>query len=262
MPPVMLCEVRMAKPRWSIAAGGVLNSGAAAVALRQAGSWLSHQIKERQVAFGQVGDLGRPVIHLHVDVRVIIGMPRRIVVVVPEALQIRRQAAGTRTGNQQVTTVLKQQLLQSGINVCLTASSLALVGRQRGLLGGGFAQVERDAVEQRMKILYVRGLERRRNFLRRRVNLCRHARVRVFAAIIRGVIHRVIRARRDNQREAVAILEFERRAVGLQRAAVRQHDQLRLVFQAVVERARKRPGGPCPATVCAPCESFNSMLPV
>ena len=54
-----------------------------------------HEIEQRQRALGEIGRFGEPVIHLDVDVRVVVGMPRWIVAVVPEALEIRRQAART-----------------------------------------------------------------------------------------------------------------------------------------------------------------------
>ena len=112
----MLCEVRMAKPRLANLPSAVLNSFAAAVALRHAGKLAVHQIKKRLGALGQIGRLGEPVIHLDVDVRVIIGMPRRLVVVVPKPLQIRGQTAGARTGNQQVAAILEQQFLKLRVN--------------------------------------------------------------------------------------------------------------------------------------------------
>ena len=49
------------------------------------------------MALGQVGNLGRPVVHLHVDVGMIIGMPRRVGAVIPEPLQF----AGNPPGREQ-----------------------------------------------------------------------------------------------------------------------------------------------------------------
>ena len=44
------------------------------------------EIEERLVAFGQIADFGRPVIHLDIDVDVVIRAPRRGDVLRPDAL--------------------------------------------------------------------------------------------------------------------------------------------------------------------------------
>ncbi len=133
-----------------------------------------HQVKKWDRTFGEIGRLGEPVVHLDVDIRVIIGMPRRIVAVVPETLQICRQTAGPRTGNQQVTAVLEKQFFQLRINRG-GGLDFALVGGQGGLFGGRFAEVERHPVEQGMKIVFMRGLEHVVSFCRRPPGLFDHA---------------------------------------------------------------------------------------
>ncbi len=64
-------------------------------------------IHQRQSAVGQITHLGRPIVHLQIDVGVIIRIPRRRHRIVPFALQIGRQRSGPRTGHEQVTAVLK-----------------------------------------------------------------------------------------------------------------------------------------------------------
>jgi hypothetical protein len=44
------------------------------------------------MAFGEVGRLGQPIIHLDVDVGVVIAAPWRVITVVPKPLQVGRQA--------------------------------------------------------------------------------------------------------------------------------------------------------------------------
>ena len=51
--------------------------------LAPCGKLAGNQIKQRRVALGESGDLRRPVIHLHIDVRVIIAVPGRIVIISP-----------------------------------------------------------------------------------------------------------------------------------------------------------------------------------
>ena len=163
-----------------------------------------HQIKQRPRALGEIRRLGEPVIHLDVDVRVIIGMPRRIVAVVPKPLQVRGQSTRTRTGNQQVTAVLEKQFFELWVNRG-GRENLALVGGQGDLSGERFSEIECDAVEQGMEISFMRGLERVVIFCRSFSDLLGYARVRVFAAIIFCKIHRVIRSGCDDEREAVAV---------------------------------------------------------
>ena len=89
------------------------------------------EVKERLVAFRQVGHLRRPVIHLGVDVERPVGAPRRTHGVVPDPLQIRREAAGARAGDQQVATVLVKQRGQAGIGLALDETREAFIGGQQ-----------------------------------------------------------------------------------------------------------------------------------
>ncbi len=132
---------------------------------------------------------------------------------------------------------MEKQFFELRVNRC-GGQNFALVGGQGGLSDGRLPQIERHAVEERMKIIFMRGFERVIVFCRRTGNLFRHMRVRVFAAITFCVVHRVIRARRDDEHETVTIGKFQRRAVRLQRAAGIDGNQLRLVFKSVGERAR------------------------
>ena len=181
----MLCEVRMAKPRVVIAPADVLNSRRSGGRLAPRPEAGCRPDRKAACALGQVGRLGGPVVHLDVDVRVVIGMPRRIVAVVPQPLQIGRQAAGARAGNQQVAAILEKQFFQLRDQPLSAALNFALVGGQGGLSAGGLSQIERHAVEERLKILFVRRLQRRRSFSPPRfATSFGHARVRIFAAIV------------------------------------------------------------------------------
>ena len=61
-----------------------LRDAAAGVRLRER----VHQIKQRLVAFGEITNFRRPVIHLDVDVEMIIAVPGGVHFVVPEPLKI------------------------------------------------------------------------------------------------------------------------------------------------------------------------------
>ena len=54
------------------------------------------ELVQRLVQLGEVADLGRPVVHLHVDVEVPVAVPRRLDFLGPDALQVGRQSAGPR----------------------------------------------------------------------------------------------------------------------------------------------------------------------
>ena len=62
-------------------------------------------IKERTVQFREVGRLCRPVIHLHIDIGMDIGVPGRRVAVVPDSLQIGRKRDTTAGADEQVTPI-------------------------------------------------------------------------------------------------------------------------------------------------------------
>ena len=58
------------------------------------------EIEERSSRLREVRHLGRPVVHLDVDVDVIVGAPRRLQLLVPEALEVGRHAARARRRDQ------------------------------------------------------------------------------------------------------------------------------------------------------------------
>ena len=59
------------------------------------------------MAFGEVGRFGRPIVHLDVDIEVVIAVPGRLELVVPQPLEVGWQAPGARAGHKQVTAILK-----------------------------------------------------------------------------------------------------------------------------------------------------------
>ena len=75
------------------------------------------------------GRLGEPVVHLQVDVVVVVAVPRRLQVLVPLALQVRRQRGVGGRGAQQVAPVVEVQQRQAGIRPPLPHAPDPLVGR-------------------------------------------------------------------------------------------------------------------------------------
>ena len=89
-------------------------------------------------------DLGRPVVHLGVDVDGVLAVPGRLELVVPDALQVGRLAAGAARRDQQVAAVLEEQGGERGIGRCLATRARArrsagprpAAGRGRATRGG------------------------------------------------------------------------------------------------------------------------------
>ena len=102
--------------------------------------------EQRLLAFRQVCQLGRPVVHLRVDVDRVTAIPGRDRVFVPHPLQVQRLPAWARSADHQVTAELEQEGCQGGIG-CLGELFEPFVGRHR-LLFGRRNQFEIDSVEQ------------------------------------------------------------------------------------------------------------------
>ena len=70
-------------------------------------------IEEGEVAIGEVGGFCGPVVHLHVDVRVDVRVPRCIGLIVPDTLQIGGNIDRTTAGrNHEVATIVEVELLE------------------------------------------------------------------------------------------------------------------------------------------------------
>ena len=95
------------------------------------------------MALSQVGLLRRPVVHLDVDVRVIVAVPRRPVALVPDSLKVGRQAPWPGTADQQVAAVLEEEALQFGVFRAALVGGKPLVRWQGGEVVGRFARVEK-----------------------------------------------------------------------------------------------------------------------
>ena len=161
--------------------------------------------------------LGRPVVHLGVDVDRVLAAPGRGQAVVPDALEIGRLAAGARAADEQVAAVLEEERGEGRI-VARGEAAHALVGRQVGF--GRSAEVERHAAEQALVFRGMRseqlvvGLARggREGFAVQRVGVAADV---VVAAETGG------RGDEDECRAGAAHVQLL--AVGAQRTAVDDH---------------------------------------
>src|ERR1041385_5784132 len=162
------------------------------------------EVEERKLTLGEICYFRRPIIHLDVDVGVVIRMPRWIVAVIPQPLEIGGQPSGTGAGNEQVTTILKEKLLELGIDG-VDGQQFALVSRQGALRTRGIAEMRRNAIEHRLKILQMRGLEPGIAGSRSSIYLHREPSVRVCPTEIILRIPGIISSSRHEQGQGVAI---------------------------------------------------------
>ncbi|MNL83243.1 hypothetical protein D3C87_2108430 [compost metagenome] len=65
-----------------------------------------YHLKQRLVAFAEVGHFNGPIIHFGIDIHGVFTIPRWIELVVPFALQVGRMASRTATRNEQVACEL------------------------------------------------------------------------------------------------------------------------------------------------------------
>jgi hypothetical protein len=107
------------------------------------------EVKERFVAFSQVADLGGPVVHLKVDVQRVVRPPGRLHQIVPDALKVARLAARAGGRDHQVATIVEKQRLKARIGEAARPLGQTFIGRQVPGRGGGAAEAECCALEQR-----------------------------------------------------------------------------------------------------------------
>ncbi len=179
-------------------------AGGAEHLLRRPAAGLAHGLDVPVVGgggLGEVGDFGEPVVHLEVDVAVVVGGPGRGGRVVPDALEVGGQRAGSRGGDQQVAAVLEEERLQGPVRGAGSTGVGAqqLVGRQVGQL---LTDVEGDSVEQGAVVVHVSVADALVRGGRRGVDGGRDVRVRVLTAVGgKGV--RVVGACREEEPRAV-----------------------------------------------------------
>ena len=94
--------------------------------------------------FGEVGQLGRPVVHLRIDVGGVIAAPGCLHPGIPDSLQVGGLAAGLRAADQQVAAKLEVRRHQRGVLGPVEGQQPVI---DRPVLGIGMPQVQLHAVE-------------------------------------------------------------------------------------------------------------------
>ena len=122
---------------------------------RRLGQVHDHRV-QRLDTLGQIARLGRPVIHLGVDVDGVLAAPRRAHAGIPQALQRRRLSAWSRAAQQEVTAELKVESYELRV-VAACEPPDPLVGRPP--LGLAVAHVECDPPEHALMLGHVSLLE-------------------------------------------------------------------------------------------------------
>ena len=89
--------------------------------------------EKRFLAFRQIGEFGRPVVHFRIDVDRIFAVPRRHEILVPDTLQRRRKIPRAAAPDQQIPSVVKQQLCKPFVRTAAYDPLQTLVGRKRGI---------------------------------------------------------------------------------------------------------------------------------
>ena len=84
-------------------------------------------VEKRPGRLWQISDLGRPVVHLDVDVRGVLAVPRRCHAFIPNALEIGRHRSRSAASHQQVASKLVIQSGESWIVLALSDPGQSLV---------------------------------------------------------------------------------------------------------------------------------------
>ena len=107
-----------------------------------------HVGDERGIAFRKIGHLGRPIIHLHVDIAMVVALPCRIVHVVPQPLQVTGQLASARRAEHEVTPILEIEHVEVSIVFMLTHEHVRRVVRLLRIQGQLHTGKERLVIRQ------------------------------------------------------------------------------------------------------------------
>ena len=143
-------------------------------------------VEERQMAVRKVRRLRGPIVHLHIDVVVHVRVPRRIVAVVPNALQVvgQRHCTAARR-DAEVSTKVEVELFEEQAIGCV-----AVVGRCAIIVHQVFGvalrsrafEMERHATHIRLVVGNVGSFDSFKRFLRSIVHESGDARVEVFGS--------------------------------------------------------------------------------
>ena len=194
-------------------------------------------VDDRQMAFGEVRLLGKPVVHLQVDIGVVVRGPGRIEPLGPDALQVRRERALARARDQQIPPELIVQRLEIPIferGVDLVIIGEQLVGRLRRHLA--CPDVELDTGEQLTVVVDMRLQQRVVLLSSGGVDIGLHRLHRILVAeIVVAVIHAldIVGARAEHEQHLVRTSDRDRAGSSRHRTAGRHNLDLACKMQAV-----------------------------
>ena len=103
-----------------------------------------HVVEQRNVTRCEVGGLGKPVVHLDIDVEVVVAIPRRRVFLCPDSLEVCREPAGPAGADEEVAPELEEECRERWIQLGLAGGDAI---RERKV-GAAWAEVELDAAHQ------------------------------------------------------------------------------------------------------------------
>ena len=144
---------------------------------------LFDEADQRLHALAEVGGIGQPVVHLEIDVGRVLAAPRRIDLVVPDALEVRRLRAGAGRTDHQVPPVLDVERGERRIGR-LRIGGDALVGRQVGVAAP--AEIDAQAVEQALVLGDMTGPDLQPRLLGHTRRARRQGGVGIAAGIVEG----------------------------------------------------------------------------
>ena len=179
------------------------------------------ELVQRLLQFRQVANQGGPVVHLHIDVQVPVAVPWRLDFLGPDALQIRRQAAGAGGTDQEIPAEVEIERGQGGIRVPLGKARQARIGGQGAVRSRW--QVKLDPVEPFLVVRPLRGPQILEGFGRRLIEIRRRRRERV--AQLPASKPPVVGGRGEKQDHLLGIGDHEIVALRLHRSPARHHAQ-------------------------------------
>ena len=212
-PHAVLSAPDRARPPPSV--GRMVSDEAARAVVISRGLSASHakvveQVPQRLLHLGQIRHVCRPVVHLDVDVDVVVGVPRRGDLVVPNALQIRGHRVRPRRSHQQVAAELKVGCQKVWIGPARTDGPQARID---GILAFFLtAQFERDAIENRCVVRHARIAECGETGVLRRLEPS--------GRLVARLVSPVICCGGENQSDRIGCADSQGLAVGPHRAAL------------------------------------------
>ena len=209
-----------------------------------------HVGDERGIAFRKIGHFGRPIIHLHVDIAMVVALPCRIVHVVPQPLQVTGQLASARRAEHEVTPILEIEHVEVSIVFMLTHEHVCRVVRLLRI------QVQLHTGKERLVIRQMRCFQLLVRLPRSLVHPSRYPSVYLVRISTRVRRRSEVEISRTGQHDRHRIRPFHLQPVGfrLHHAAVGLQESLCLVGQQIQRafdghRMAVHPGHPLPSVL-------------